>query len=463
MSFEDKRKAIRDPIHGLVSRKPKEIAIMDTPAFQRLRRIRQLAMAHLLYPGALHTRFDHAVGVMHVAGLICQRLSENQCIRISKEEERMIRLAALLHDIGQGPFSHVSEFLIDRYRNKVALGETEDKGEIHERLTVDIIQKDPEIAKILNKDETKYIADIIKGSRKRNFRRDIVSSSLDADKMDYLLRDSYFCGVKYGQYDLEKIVDSLRVYEYGRESYLVVHHECIYALEQLFLAKYHMTQQVYAHRVRCITDAMIVRGLILAIEDGNKELGKLYSYDGSKKFLKNYLIYHDENVVDLVCSQTDSERAKEIFECLRHRRLFKQVCCFPLGEDANAIARGKLLEFDVGSELQQTLEAAASRELNLHPSKVIVYKRKVKNPTYIPVGYRLDPEETYVLDKNGVPKKLNEFQDLMFSFDKGKDSPDEIHVYASMDNWNKLSDRKKKSLQERLKSAILSSIPTIGS
>jgi hypothetical protein len=396
---------------------------------------------------------------MHVAGLICQRLSENQRITINKQEERMIRLTALLHDIGQGPFSHVSEFLIDRYRDKAALGETEDKGKIHERLTVDIIQKDPEIAKILNEDETKYIADIIRGSRRRNFKRDIVSSSLDADKMDYLLRDSYFCGVKYGQYDLEKIVDSLRVWEKGPESYLGIDHECIYALEQLFLAKYHMTQQVYAHRVRCITDAMIVRGLILAIERRNTELHDLYCYDGSEQFVENYTKYHDENIVDLVCTQTNSSTAKEIFERLRHRRLFKQVCCFQLGEVENAIDRGKLLNLDVGDEVQQTLENAAARELKLDPSKVIVYRRKVKNPTYIPEVYRLDPEETYVLDKNGVPKQLTEFQDLVFSFDKKKETQDEIDVYAPMDNWAKLNGRKRKLLQERLKSTILSSIP----
>jgi len=458
MSFEDKRRAIRDPIHGLVSRNKKEIAIMDTPAFQRLRRIRQLAMAHLLYPGALHTRFEHSVGAMHVAGLICQRLREHPETKMNQEEEEMIRLAALLHDIGQGPFSHVSEFLLKNFCNKEALGETTDKNKIHEQLTIDIITKDPEIAKILNKDERENIANLIKSSRKRDFRHDIISSALDADKMDYLLRDSYFCGVKYGQYDLEKIVDSLRVYEEKQESYLAVDQECIYALEQLIFAKYHMTQQVYAHRVRCITDAMIVRGLTLAIEAGNAQLRKLYYYDGNTPFVENYTKYHDENIVDIICDQSDSAPAKEIFERLRNRRLFKQVCNFPISA-AGRHDKGKLMVLDFGNELQKTLEAAASKTLNSDPSKVIVYRRKVKNPAYIPEADQFNMEQISVLDQDGKLKELTDFLDLAFGFDKKKDAPEEIHVYAPMDNWNKLDDPGKKSLQESLKDTILSSIP----
>jgi len=458
MSFEDKRKAIRDPIHGLVSRNLKEIAIMDTPAFQRLRRIRQLAMAHLLYPGALHTRFEHSVGAMHVAGLICQRLKDDPRTKMDQKEEKLIRLAGLLHDIGQGPFSHVSEFLLKRFCNKEALSDTTDINKIHEQVTVDIITKDREIARILTRNEREYITGIIRSSKKHNFRRDIVSSSLDADKMDYLLRDSYFCGVNYGHYDLHKIIDSLRVYEEKQESYLAVDQECIYALEQLVLAKYHMMQQVYAHRVRCITDAMIVRGLTLAIEAGNAQLHKLYCYDGSTPFVKNYIKYHDENIVGIVCDQADSAPAKEIFERLRDRKLFKQVCSFPITE-ASRHDKSKLVVLEFGSELQKTLEAAASKPLKLDPAKVIVYRRKVKNPTVIPEADRFNTEQISVLDQEGKLKELTDFRDLAFSFDREHEAPEEIHVYAPMDNWNGLDDARRKLLQKRLKSSILSSIP----
>lgn len=114
---------IRDPIHGLVELLKKEVDLINTRTFQRLRRIRQLAMAFLVYPGTLHTRFDHSIGVMHIAGRICDQLKQLESI--TDEDSERIRLAALLHDIGHGPFSHVSEHLLDRFSpNQAKVGST---------------------------------------------------------------------------------------------------------------------------------------------------------------------------------------------------------------------------------------------------------------------------------------------------------------------------------------------------
>ena len=198
---------VRDPIHGLVALSPKEVDLINTRAFQRLRRIRQLAMAFLVYPGTLHTRFDHSIGVTHIAGRICNQL--RQLRKITAVECERIRLAALLHDIGHGPFSHVSEHLLDKYATKIGDSTVE---KIHEKVTVDIINKDSEISDILTVEERQFIVEMIEGKETRDFRRDIISSDLDADKMDYLLRDSYFAGVKYGLYDLEKIIESCRAH-----------------------------------------------------------------------------------------------------------------------------------------------------------------------------------------------------------------------------------------------------------
>ena len=222
---------------------------MNTRPFQRLRRIRQLAMAHFVYPGALHTRFEHSIGAMHIAGRICQRLLGLKMI--DEEQIRIVRLAALLHDIGHGPFSHVSDFLLERFCNREKLGNVGVAEKIHEKITVDIILRHPEIREALSERVRQAAASLISEQPVRKFERDIVSSSLDADKMDYLLRDSYFAGVTYGQFDLEKIVDSCRVIKSGQESYLAVHHEGIYAVEQLVLAKYHMSQQVYSAPDTC--------------------------------------------------------------------------------------------------------------------------------------------------------------------------------------------------------------------
>ena len=180
----------------------------------------------------------------------------------------------------------------------------------------------------------------------RDYRRDIVSSSLDADKMDYL-RDAHFAGVRYGLFDLDKVVDACRKHARGEESYLVIDEEGLFAVEQLVIAKHYMTQQVYAHRVRTVTDLMIVRGLELAIEDGVPELQRLYSYDGSVEFLERYLRHDDGSVVQalLKCQQ---RRPKSIFDRLFYRRLFKELALLPLNERQvpDSIARGQLLNLD---------------------------------------------------------------------------------------------------------------------
>ena len=182
-------------------------------------------MAFLVYPGTLHTRFDHSIGVMHIAGRICDRLK--QFDKITDAECKRIRLAALLHDIGHGPFSHVSEHLLDKYAPDQANGEST-LEKIHEKITVDIIKNDSEIRTVLSDEEREFVVEMIEGKTTRDFRRDIVSSDLDADKMDYLLRDSYFAGVKYGTYDLEKIIESCRAHDEEDESSLAISDESIY-------------------------------------------------------------------------------------------------------------------------------------------------------------------------------------------------------------------------------------------
>ena len=264
---------MRDPIHGFIKLSDQEKDLIDTKVFQRLRRIRQLAMTFLVYPGAVHTRFDHSIGVMHIAGRICKRLQEVNPSRISDEDVDRVRLAALLHDVGHGPFSHVSEHLLDEFTYK---GKPREK--IHEKITVDIIQTDPEINTILRDEERDFVIEMIEGKEKRwDWRRDIVSSELDADKMDYLLRDSYFAGVKYGLYDLEKLIESCLITERPNTP-LAISSKGIYVLEQILLARHHMTQQAYWHRVSLISTEMIIRGLTLAIDAKNPEMTRLYRY-----------------------------------------------------------------------------------------------------------------------------------------------------------------------------------------
>jgi HD superfamily phosphohydrolase len=252
--------SIRDPIHNFIELTEEEVKLIATPLLQRLRGIRQLALASLVYPGAVHTRFDHTLGVCCVAGLMAKRLG------LGPHEQRLVRLAALLHDVGHGPFSHVSENVLERYANRGALPAEQKKEKIHELVTAHLIRNDPEVIHLLGKHICEQIAKLLSTGHGQPVLRAIVSGPLDADKQDYLLRDSYFCGVSYGVFDLHQLHRSLTLIGAEEEKDLGIDPDGVRALEQFVLAKYYLTTNVYRHRVRLITDQMILRAIILGID-----------------------------------------------------------------------------------------------------------------------------------------------------------------------------------------------------
>ncbi len=454
----DPRRAIRDPIHGLIPRHLDEIRLMNTTAFQRLRRIRQLAMAHLVYPSAQHTRFEHSIGTMHLAGRVCQTLSAFG--NIDDERARLVRLAALLHDIGHGPFSHVSEYLLDRLYDREVLGDVGPTEKIHEKVTASIILHDPEICAVLAEPDRQAIVSLLAESGSRRFEHDIVSSSLDVDKMDYLLRDSYFAGVQYGQFDLEKIIDVCRVLRSGDESYLAFDHEGIYALEQLVLAKYHMSQQVYYHRVRAITDAMLVRGLSIAASNEVPPAARLYAYDGTPDFVQRYLACHDDYII-VSLSMAEHPVVSEIFKRLLHRKLLKEVCFFPVDEIDNSIQRDHLSRLKYESEDTRNLEGQVASHLNVAKELVIVTRQSIKNPTFTTPSYRLGEEEILVLDRDDTPRKISEFADLTFNLNTRASSRETVHVFAPMDSWNDpgtLDVEARRSARQQIRELVLSAV-----
>ena len=400
---------VRDPIHGLIRLTDQEMSLVNSQTFQRLRRIRQLAMADLVYPGAVHTRFEHSLGTLHTAYRIVDHL--NRLEGVPEEDIRVVRLAALLHDIGHGPFSHVSEYLLDKHSEMEAVGEASVMEKIHEKITVDIINNVDEIASLVSDEDRDAITSIITGGKTRDYRKDVVSSDLDADKMDYLLRDAHFAGVRYGSFDLDKIIDVCRKYERGSESYLVVREEGIFAVEQLVLAKQYMTHQVYAHRIRTITDLMIVRGLELAIEDGYEDIKKLFSYDGSKDFLKYYLEFDDGLLMSAMMNEK-FPRPMEVFQRLRQRMLYKEVAEIRLNalDVADSITRGQLLSLD--SERIAELENRVAESIGCEPWEVIVHKKSIKHPAY-QQSSGLEPEAITVLMSDGSSRAMSEFPDLI--------------------------------------------------
>ena len=300
---------------------------------------------------------------------------------------------------------------MDKYYDRSAVGEAAAIEKIHEKITVDIIEKDSEVASLLSAEDRNAIARIISGGRTRDYRRDIVSSDLDADKMDYLLRDAHFAGVRYGSFDLDKIIDVCRRYERGNESYLVVEEEGIFAVEQLVLAKQYMTRQVYAHRVRTITDLMIVRGLELAIEDGHEDIKKLFSYDGSREFIEFYLRFDDGRLMSTALDDR-YPRSKGVFNRLRERKLYKEVAEIRLDELGvdDSITRGHLLNLDqVG---MAELERRGAELVGCEPWEVIAHRKSIKHAAYQESGGP-EPDAIHVLSRDGTSKTMSAFPDLI--------------------------------------------------
>jgi hypothetical protein len=219
-------------------------------------------------------------------------------LELPDEDVRVVRAAALLHDIGHGPFSHVSEEVLDT-RNAV-------KG-AHEAISAAIIRTDAQLHAALGKGTCERAADLIGHSGDfavRSVLRDIVSGPSDADKLDYLLRDSYFAGVNYGQYDLNRLIDTAVVInDGGIETYLGFADDGLWAVEGLLLARHHMHRQVYGHKTRIATDIMVQRALNLGIEDGAVDSAAfdVPLVDGKPApdaaFLEAYLRQTDESVM----------------------------------------------------------------------------------------------------------------------------------------------------------------------
>jgi uncharacterized protein len=315
----------RDPIHDFISLNGEEVDIVNIQAFQRLRGIKQLALANLVYPGALHTRFEHSLAVSHIANLMAIALGLNE------DNKRLVRLASLLHDIGHGPFSHVSENLLELFADtKKIAASGSNKEKIHELITADIIRRDIELKKLIGESKCDNVASLILHGYDEPILKSIVSGPLDADKQDYLLRDSHYCGVKYGIFDIFQLHRELRSVTDPsiKLKQLMISQDGVHAVEQFILAKYHISNQVYRHRVRLITDQMITRGIRLGIEvDNIVDLIDLYTYDGSDSFIENYKKWDDSRVFHLALDEKYLEKSYfgRMFHRLKARNLYKRI------------------------------------------------------------------------------------------------------------------------------------------
>lgn len=426
---------IRDPIYGFITPSETELKIINTPLFQRLRRIKQLAMAYLVYPGANHTRFDHSLGVYHIASLMAQKLLPGN--KDNEEKRKIVRLAALLHDIGHGPFSHVSEDILDRYSVTQLPRE-----KIHEKITVRLIDSNEELGRLISEEDRKKITGLLTGKRTDiSLMRDIVSGPLDADKMDYLLRDSHFCGVKYGIFDLDRMLNTLTSYcdKDTQDRHMAVEYDGINSLEQFVLAKYYMTTQVYRHKVRTVSDSMIVRALELGIDKDNIDfLNRLYRYKDSQVYIDNYLKYSDDRVINELLFSGKTGFAQEIFARLYQRRLFKRVFSERLKDMqiSNEKLKDKLINITSkeNKELRKELEKKASdfKFLKCKEEHVIVNCFTIKSVREMS---RDSEGEIIIVDRDESLKRFEKESTVFDSIDESlKDVNFEIYAPIEYDD-----------------------------
>jgi HD superfamily phosphohydrolase len=289
---------IKDPVHGYVYITEAEKNIIDTYPMQRLRRLRQLAGSEYVYPGANHTRFEHCLGVMYLAGHVLENPNISRIV--NDEEVDMCRISALLHDCGHGPFSHVFEHLLIK-----------DLKKTHEDITSWIIEKS-EVSDKLSKMgfNAKEVAGLAVGKlhkKNRAFLDQIISSAVDVDKQDFIVRDTYHTGAEYGFIDVYRLIHALDVL--GEN--LAVELGALSALEAFFIARIESFKSIYFHRVGRAAQIMLAS----AMDKANKELG-LTSFRTPEEYmaLDDYTVW---------AALRKCKASNEIITNLENRRMLK--------------------------------------------------------------------------------------------------------------------------------------------
>jgi HD superfamily phosphohydrolase len=340
---------VRDPIYGFVTINGWERDIINHPVFQRLRRIKQLAFTDMVYPGATHTRFEHSLGVMHLASKAYDILTHNPKYwdRLKNElnygesgmqrARMLVRLAALLHDIGHGPFSHVAEDLMPRDPRRQSNG-GEHATYSHEDYSALIIRTffrdvidDNEFVRTNSKITADEVAGLLEGDPKLGshlFWRDLLTSQMDVDRMDYLLRDSYHCGVRYGVYDLDRLLHTLAVtfrmpepngtsWEHGNAGLTIgVEEGGWHAAEELILSRYAMFTQVYFHKARRAYDHHLQHVMKATLKNGR------FPVPDRKEGLEEYLAWDDWRVSGVIVDPKSGEHAKRIRDRDHYREVY---------------------------------------------------------------------------------------------------------------------------------------------
>ena len=335
---------IRDPLWNNIRVDSVATALMDTPVFQRMRYVRQLGWAFLVYPGATHSRFEHAVGAYHLARRSLALLYERGApAGIAGDEPAIVAAAALLHDVGHYPFSHAIEEIGAGHHEEVA------RGLITAGPVADVLARE------YGADAAERIHALIRGAGRSPLQR-LISGSLDLDKIDYLKRDAMMCGVPYGEVDVDRLLDSLVLVddpETGTPTVAVLE-KGLAALESLLFAKYQMYRNVYWHHAVRSATAMYKRLVADALAEGALTIPSLATYT-------------DEGLL-IAVERHGSERTRALLDRLRGRRLYKRIVEAP----AASLNEPALEWIAADPARAAAAEAAIAARTGLAPGEVLL-------------------------------------------------------------------------------------------
>jgi uncharacterized protein len=390
--MKNKKKIFNDPVYGFVTL-PHELIfeLIEHPFFQRLRRIKQLGMTDLVYPGALHTRFHHALGAMHLMTEAIETL-RNKNIEISDEEALGAYIAILLHDIGHGPFSHALEHtLLDIH---------------HEDISMILMEE----LDIIFEGKLKIGIAIFCDKYPKPFLHQLVSGQLDMDRMDYLNRDSYFTGVSEGVIGYDRIIKMLNVVD----NRLVVEEKGIYSIEKFLIARRLMYWQVYLHKTVVVAEQMLIKILQRAkfLSKNDKKIGinknlalllhqnyKKCDFENNRRLITEYFVSLDD--YDIVSALKEfSEREDKVISFLSRSLLNRHL--FKIETHSEPIQGNRV----------DAIKLKVKNQFHLTENEVdyLVFTGQESNTAYINTK-----DEINILCKDGSVKPISQFSDYHIS------------------------------------------------
>jgi HD superfamily phosphohydrolase len=379
-------KIINDPVYGFITIDDALILqLIAHPYYQRLRRVHQMAMAHLVYPGAVHTRLHHALGAYHLMRLALQELC-SKGIEITPAEQQAAKIAILLHDIGHGPFSHALEHVLA-------------EGVHHEDISLIII-------KALNEEmggQLQMAIDIFTDTYPKKFLHQLVSGQLDVDRMDYLTRDSFFTGVIEGAIGYDRILKMLTVHQ----GELMVEEKGIYSIEKFLVARRHMYWQVYLHKTVLSAEQMLKRIIKRA-----KYL-KAQCHEPLNSFINQPL---EHITIQQFCSIDDHDVLVAIKNWCTHPDKVLSILCNGIIDRHLLKVQYAAIPWNQDMVNAKTLAIAARESISEADAQWLVFTGEAISSTY-----NFEDEHIHILFKDGTVKDISEVDHALINENlKGK-------------------------------------------